>query len=342
MLVGEPGVGKTAIAEGLARRIEFEPESVPVRLRDCQVINLQMNAIVAGTMLRGMFEDRIQNVIREIKERPNLILFVDEAHTMVGAGSALGSALRCGERLQVGPGARRSSHDRRDHAERVQGDIQEDEALARRFRMRARGGAHARRDAAHPLQPPPATRAQLLGRVSWTKRSRRRSKCRPVINATSTFPTRPSGGSTRLRYVRRSIGDGRSRGRRRRGDLPRGTDSRGHGLSRRRRSLQAIRRAPGQARHRSAKGRCRAGAAPGAEQGSAQGRLRPPRWRAAVPRAHRRRKNRAREGRGRVPVRRREEDDSHRHVRVPGRRRVGGQADWHAARHRRAASEGAS
>src|SRR5206468_2134116 len=73
MLIGEPGVGKTAIVEGLARRIEFEPESVPVRLRDCQVVNLQMNSMVAGTMLRGMFEDRIQNVIRELKERTNLI-----------------------------------------------------------------------------------------------------------------------------------------------------------------------------------------------------------------------------------------------------------------------------
>ena len=58
MLVGEPGVGKTAIAEGLARRIEFEPDTVPVRLRDCQIVNLQMNTMVAGTMLRGMFEDR--------------------------------------------------------------------------------------------------------------------------------------------------------------------------------------------------------------------------------------------------------------------------------------------
>jgi ATP-dependent Clp protease ATP-binding subunit ClpA len=90
MLIGEPGVGKTAIVEGLAWRIEFEPERVPVRLRDCQVVNLQMNTLVAGTPLRGMFEDRIQSVIREIKERLNLILFVDEAHTMIGAGSAHG------------------------------------------------------------------------------------------------------------------------------------------------------------------------------------------------------------------------------------------------------------
>jgi ATP-dependent Clp protease ATP-binding subunit ClpA len=134
ILIGEPGVGKTAIVEGLARRIEFEPESVPVRLRDCQVVNLQMNSMVAGTMLRGMFEDRIQNVIRELKERTNLILFVDEAHTMVGAGSALGapsdaanvlkSALSRGEIRMV---AATTLSEYKEY-------IQEDEAFARRFR----------------------------------------------------------------------------------------------------------------------------------------------------------------------------------------------------------------
>jgi ATP-dependent Clp protease ATP-binding subunit ClpC len=134
MLVGEPGVGKTAIVEGLARRIEFDPESVPVRLRDCQVVNLQMNTMVAGTMLRGMFEDRIQNVIRELKERPNFVLFVDEAHTMVGAGSALGapsdaanvfkSVLARGEIRMI---AATTASEYKEY-------IQEDEALARRFR----------------------------------------------------------------------------------------------------------------------------------------------------------------------------------------------------------------
>jgi ATP-dependent Clp protease ATP-binding subunit ClpA len=134
MLIGEPGVGKTAIVEGLARRIEFEPETVPVRLRDCQIVNLQMNTMVAGTMLRGMFEDRIQNVIRELKEHPNLILFVDEAHTMVGAGSALGapsdaanvlkSVLARGEVRMI---AATTLSEYKEY-------IQEDEALARRFR----------------------------------------------------------------------------------------------------------------------------------------------------------------------------------------------------------------
>ena len=134
LLLGEPGVGKTAIAEGLARRIEFEPDHVPVRLRDCQIVNLQMNTMVAGTMLRGMFEDRIQNVIREIKERPNLILFIDEVHTMIGAGSALGapsdaanvfkSVLARGEVRIVGATT----------LSEYKEFIQEDEALARRFR----------------------------------------------------------------------------------------------------------------------------------------------------------------------------------------------------------------
>src|SRR6266852_2971008 len=134
MLVGEPGVGKTAIAEGLARRIELEPETVPVRLRDAQIVSLEMNALVAGTMLRGMFEERLQHVIREVKERPNLILFVDEAHTIVGAGSALGAPSDAGQvfksvlaRGEIRMIAATTLSEYKEH-------IQDDEALARRFR----------------------------------------------------------------------------------------------------------------------------------------------------------------------------------------------------------------
>ena len=135
MLLGEPGVGKTAMAEALARRIELEPQSLPPQLRDCQVLNLQMNALVAGTMLRGMFEDRIQNVLREVRERPNYLLFVDEAHTMIGAGSALGapsdaanvfkSVLARGDVRMIGA---TTLSEYKQH-------LAEDEALARRFRV---------------------------------------------------------------------------------------------------------------------------------------------------------------------------------------------------------------
>jgi ATP-dependent Clp protease ATP-binding subunit ClpC len=85
MVLGDPGVGKTAVVEGLAMRLEYEPHRVPERLRGHQVVNLQMNTVVAGTVFRGMFEDRIEKVIAEVKERKNIILFVDEAHTLVGA-----------------------------------------------------------------------------------------------------------------------------------------------------------------------------------------------------------------------------------------------------------------
>jgi ATP-dependent Clp protease ATP-binding subunit ClpA len=117
MLVGEPGVGKTAIAEGLARRIEFEPESIPVRLRDCQVDQPAVEQPGRRHMLRGMFEDRIQNVLRELKERPNLILFIDEAHTLIGAGSALGAPADAANVLKgVWPAAKSASSARRRSA----------------------------------------------------------------------------------------------------------------------------------------------------------------------------------------------------------------------------------
>jgi ATP-dependent Clp protease ATP-binding subunit ClpC len=130
MLVGEPGV-----VEGLARLIELEPEKVPARLRGTHVVQLQMGGLVAGTMLRGMFEERIKGIIDEVKERDNLILFIDEAHTIIGAGAALGTssdaanmfktALARGEMRIVGATT----------VTEYKEYIGEDEALARRFRL---------------------------------------------------------------------------------------------------------------------------------------------------------------------------------------------------------------
>ena len=194
-------------------------------------------------MLRGMFEDRIQNVIRELKERPNLILFVDEAHTMVGAGSALGapsdaanvfkSVLARGEIRMV---AATTLSEYKEY-------IQEDEALARRFRCVHVARAVDRGDAADPLQPAAAPRAQLLGPPA---RRSDRDRARDV----AALHAAPAPARQGHRLARHGRGAGRDRsplggqdGRRRGGDLARRADSGGHGLPRRHRSLQGHRRA---------------------------------------------------------------------------------------------------
>lgn len=88
-LIGEPGVGKTAIAEGLAQRIVSG--DVPYKLRDKEIYLLDLTALVAGTQFRGQFESRMKGLIEEIKKIGNIILVIDEVHTLVGAGDAEGS-----------------------------------------------------------------------------------------------------------------------------------------------------------------------------------------------------------------------------------------------------------
>ncbi len=135
IIVGEPGVGKTAIVEGLVRKIELEPYNVPPRLRNKIIVNLQMNSLVAGTVFRGMFEDRMEKIINELKSRKNIIVFVDEVHSIIGAGSAIAvpsdaanilkSSLARGEVQIIGATT----------LSEYKEFIAEDEALARRFRL---------------------------------------------------------------------------------------------------------------------------------------------------------------------------------------------------------------
>lgn len=89
VLIGEAGVGKTAIVEGIAQLIE--KGQVPARLRGKRLLQLDLTGLLAGTCSRGAFEDRLQNVIAEVKKAGNIILFLDELHTLVGAGAASGS-----------------------------------------------------------------------------------------------------------------------------------------------------------------------------------------------------------------------------------------------------------
>ncbi|QZT34390.1 ATP-dependent protease ATP-binding subunit ClpC [Caldalkalibacillus thermarum TA2.A1] len=89
VLIGEPGVGKTAIAEGLAQRIVNN--EIPETLRGKRVMTLDMGTVVAGTKYRGEFEDRLKKVMDEIRQAGNIILFIDELHTLIGAGGAEGA-----------------------------------------------------------------------------------------------------------------------------------------------------------------------------------------------------------------------------------------------------------
>ena len=89
VLIGEPGVGKTAIVEGIARRVV--EGNVPANLRHVRIVSLNIGGTVAGAMFRGQFEERIKQILEEVRQNPEVILFIDELHTVVGAGAAEGA-----------------------------------------------------------------------------------------------------------------------------------------------------------------------------------------------------------------------------------------------------------
>ncbi|HKS68779.1 MAG TPA: ATP-dependent Clp protease ATP-binding subunit [Ktedonobacterales bacterium] len=89
VLIGEPGVGKTAIVEGIARRVA--DGTVPATLRNARILSLSIGGAVAGAMFRGQFEERIKTILEEVRQNPEIILFIDELHTVVGAGNAEGA-----------------------------------------------------------------------------------------------------------------------------------------------------------------------------------------------------------------------------------------------------------
>ncbi len=131
LYVGEPGVGKTAMAEGLAVRII--EEDVPQILSDAIIYSLDMGALLAGTRYRGDFEERLKALIEEIEELPNAILFIDEIHTIIGAGSTSGGSLDAGNLLKpaLARGAFRCIGS--TTYQEYQSIFEKDRALTRRF-----------------------------------------------------------------------------------------------------------------------------------------------------------------------------------------------------------------
>jgi len=129
--VGEAGVGKTAIAEGLARRIV--EGQVPEILANCQVYSLDMGALLAGTKYRGDFEQRLKAVLKQLIDNPNAILFIDEIHTLIGAGAASGGTLDASNLLKPALSSGQVKCIGATTYNEYRGVFEKDHALSRRF-----------------------------------------------------------------------------------------------------------------------------------------------------------------------------------------------------------------
>ena len=131
LLVGEAGVGKTAIAEGLAWRIS--QKDVPEVLSEAVVYSLDMGALLAGTKYRGDFEQRLKGVLKALKDRPHAVLFIDEIHTLIGAGSASGGTLDASNLLKPSLSSGQLKCIGATTFTEYRGIFEKDAALSRRF-----------------------------------------------------------------------------------------------------------------------------------------------------------------------------------------------------------------
>ncbi len=192
VIIGEPGIGKTAIVEGLAQRIINS--DVPENIMNRRVVSLDLGSLIAGTKYRGQFEERLKIVMKEIVQAENIILFIDELHTLVGAGAAEGSidassmlkpALARGEIQCIGA---TTLDEFRKH-------IEKDGALKRRFQPIYRSTAeHGRDDQYHQRASGRSTKRTTRSRSPMRPLNRPRV-FRTAISPTGSFRIRPSTSS---------------------------------------------------------------------------------------------------------------------------------------------------
>ena len=189
-LVGPAGVGKTAIAEGLAQRMA--EGGVPLALRDVRLLSLDHVSLLAGTTYRGQYEERIRAIVAETQAAPDVILFIDELHNLIGQGTAMGTAMDAANMLK--PALVRGDF-------RVIGATTDDEydrwvlgdpALERRFQKVVVRELASKRDARHAAGAGRSGSSGITTCSSPTTRSRRRCGSPTPTCATGAGPTRRS------------------------------------------------------------------------------------------------------------------------------------------------------
>jgi ATP-dependent Clp protease ATP-binding subunit ClpA len=195
LLVGEAGVGKTAIAEGLARRI-IEGR-VPDILADATIYALDMGALLAGTKYRGDFEQRLKSVLKQLLDNPNAILFIDEIHTLIGAGAASGGTLDASNLLKPALSSGQLKCIGATTYTEYRGVFEKDHALSRRF-QKIDVNEPSVEETVSILQGPEialrtASRREVLGYGLVV----RRRACPPATSTTVTCRTRQSTSSTK-------------------------------------------------------------------------------------------------------------------------------------------------
>jgi ATP-dependent Clp protease ATP-binding subunit ClpA len=195
LLVGEAGVGKTAIAEGLAKRIV--DNQVPDLLANSVVFSLDLGALLAGTKYRGDFEKRFKALLNELKKRPQAILFIDEIHTIIGAGAASGGVMDASNLLKP----LLSSGDIRcigsTTFQEFRGIFEKDRALGAALPEGRCVGAFGGRHHRYPARPERAFRVSITTSNTAMKPCVRLPSWLRVTSMTGTCRTRPSTSSTR-------------------------------------------------------------------------------------------------------------------------------------------------